>query len=60
MFLPIIACGAEVARALEAAQMLEADGISARVVNMATIKPEDLYHVRNAIAPDATGGDSSA
>jgi transketolase len=37
----IIACGAEVARALAAADLLQADGISARVVNMATIKPID-------------------
>ena len=39
--LTIIACGAEVARALAAAEMLAADGIDARVVNMATIKPID-------------------
>jgi len=37
----IIACGVEVARALEAAELLKADGIDARVVNMATIKPID-------------------
>ncbi len=37
----IVACGVEVARALEAAKSLQADGISARVVNMATIKPID-------------------
>ncbi len=37
----IIACGVEVARALEAAQQLENRGINARVVNMATIKPID-------------------
>ena len=37
----IVACGVEVARALEAAELLGADGISARVVNMATIKPID-------------------
>jgi transketolase len=37
----IIACGVEVARALEAANRLESDGISARVVNMSTIKPID-------------------
>ena len=37
----IVACGVEVARALEAAEMLKADGISARVVNMPTIKPID-------------------
>src|SRR5262249_37566626 len=37
----LIACGVEVARAMEAAAMLEPDGIRARVVNMATIKPID-------------------
>jgi transketolase len=37
----IVACGVEVARALEAAEMLAAEGIGARVVNMATIKPID-------------------
>ncbi len=39
--LTIVACGVEVARALEAAEMLAKDGIDARVVNMATIKPID-------------------
>jgi transketolase len=37
----IVACGVEVARAVEAAELLAADGIAARVVNMATIKPID-------------------
>jgi transketolase len=37
----LVACGVEVARALDAADMLKEDGISARVVNMATIKPID-------------------
>jgi transketolase len=37
----IVACGVEVARALEAAELLGQDKISARVVNMATIKPID-------------------
>ena len=37
----IVACGVEVARALEAADRLGRDGISARVVNMPTIKPID-------------------
>ena len=37
----LVACGVEVARALEAAEMLGAEKISARVVNMATIKPID-------------------
>ena len=40
--LTIIACGAEVARALAAADLLMSDGIKARVVNMATIKPIDV------------------
>jgi len=37
----IVACGVEVARALEAATLLAEENISARVVNMATIKPID-------------------
>jgi transketolase len=37
----IIACGVEVARALDAAEILAADGIAARVVNLSTIKPLD-------------------
>src|SRR6201994_1955374 len=37
----IVACGVEVARALDAADLLAEDKISARVVNMATIKPID-------------------
>jgi transketolase len=37
----IVACGVEVARAMDAAELLAADGVSARVVNMATIKPID-------------------
>jgi transketolase len=37
----IVACGVEVARALAAADMLGRDSISARVVNMPTIKPID-------------------
>lgn len=39
--LTIVACGVEVSRALDAAEMLKNDGISARVVNMSTIKPID-------------------
>jgi len=39
--LTIVACGVEVARALDAANLLEKKGIAARVVNMATIKPID-------------------
>ncbi len=37
----IVACGVEVARAMDAAELLAAEGVSARVVNMATIKPID-------------------
>ncbi|HWU24956.1 MAG TPA: transketolase C-terminal domain-containing protein [Rhizomicrobium sp.] len=37
----IVACGVEVARAIEAAELLKAEEISARVVNMPTIKPID-------------------
>lgn len=39
--LSIIACGVQVARAIEAAEALAKQGVSARVVNMATIKPLD-------------------
>ncbi|MEI9990245.1 MAG: transketolase C-terminal domain-containing protein [Rhizomicrobium sp.] len=39
--LTIVACGVEVARALQAAELLAQENISARVVNMATIKPID-------------------
>ncbi|MBU6445194.1 MAG: transketolase family protein [Alphaproteobacteria bacterium] len=37
----LVACGVEVARALEAAEHLAEEKIDARVVNMATIKPID-------------------
>lgn len=37
----IVACGVEVARALDAAELLAARGIHARVVNMSTLKPID-------------------
>lgn len=39
--LTIIATGIEVSSALEAADLLQADGISARVINIHTIKPLD-------------------
>lgn len=42
----IIACGVEVARALQAAEILANEGIAATVVNMATIKPLDAELVR--------------
>ena len=37
----LVACGVEVARALAAAETLADEGVSARVVNMPTIKPID-------------------
>jgi len=37
----LIACGVQVARAMESAEVLQQIGISARVVNMATLKPID-------------------
>ncbi len=37
----LVACGVEVGRALDAAEILSKGGIDARVVNMATIKPID-------------------
>ncbi|MDY0019684.1 MAG: transketolase family protein [Anaerolineae bacterium] len=50
----LAACGTLVPRALEAAALLEAEGIQARVINMATVKPID----REAIVAAAveTGG----
>jgi transketolase len=37
----LVACGVQTARALAAAQILDASGVSARVVNMPSIKPLD-------------------
>ena len=37
----LVACGVEVARTLEAADMLGCEGVEARVVNMSTLKPID-------------------
>lgn len=37
----LIACGVTMSRALEAAELLSADGVSARVLNMATVRPLD-------------------
>ena len=39
--LAIIACGVEVPEAMEAAEALANEGIQARVIDMATIKPID-------------------
>jgi transketolase len=44
----LIACGLLVSRALDAAGRLEARGISARVLNMSTIKPLDREAILNA------------
>ncbi|MCL2057447.1 MAG: transketolase family protein [Oscillospiraceae bacterium] len=44
----IIACGYMVAKALEAAEALSGQGISARVINMHTIKPIDVEMVIRA------------
>jgi transketolase len=46
----IIACGTMVEQALEAAQLLEKQKISARVVNMHTIKPIDRNTISKAAA----------
>ena len=50
----LIACGTIVGRALEAATLLEKDGVQARVLNMATIKPIDREAIAQAAAE--TGG----
>ena len=50
----LIACGTLVPRALTAADMLEQDGVHARVINMATVKPIDREAVVEAAAE--TGG----
>ncbi len=44
----LVACGVEVARACEAADLLKAEGINARVLNMATIKPVDTAALQTA------------
>jgi transketolase len=47
----VFACGAMVGKSLEAARLLEARGVSARVVNVSTLKPLD----RSAIVAEARG-----
>ncbi|MGP1586719.1 MAG: transketolase family protein [Treponemataceae bacterium] len=47
--LTIIACGACVWRAREAAKILESEGIQARVLNMHTIKPIDKEAIEQAV-----------
>ena len=44
----IIACGIMVGEALKAADMLEAEGIKVRVLDMATVKPLDAEAVIKA------------
>ncbi len=39
--LAMVACGVELSAALDAAELLSSEGIEARVINMATIKPLD-------------------
>jgi transketolase len=46
--LTIIAAGVTVARALEAARLLDQDGISAAVLNLSTIRPIDRVRVLEA------------
>jgi transketolase len=46
----LIACGTMVCRAMEAASLLEADGIHAAVLNMPTVRPLDCEAVLRAAA----------
>ncbi len=46
----LVATGVMVSRALDAAELLAADGISARVINMSTIVPLDEAAIRGAAA----------
>jgi transketolase len=46
--LTIVACGLMVERSLRAAEVLEAEGISARVLNMSTIRPLDVAALETA------------
>lgn len=45
----LMACGVMVAPALEAAEILDEEGISARVVNMSSIKPIDVSAIHEAV-----------
>ena len=45
----LMACGVMVAPALEAAEILDAEGLSARVVNMSSIKPIDVSAIHEAV-----------
>ena len=44
-----MSCGVTTGRALRAAQLLKKEGISARVVNMATIKPIDEDIIKKCV-----------
>lgn len=46
--LTIVACGQMVGKTLEAADILERDGIDVRVINMSTIKPIDTEAIEKA------------
>ncbi len=46
----LIACGTMVSRALDAAALLQAEGVSARVLNMATVQPLDREAIEQAAA----------
>lgn len=50
----LVGCGIMVSRCLEAAQALDAEGVSARVINVATVKPLDAATLVNAASE--TGG----
>jgi transketolase len=50
----LVACGVTVPRALEAATRLEADGISAAVLNMSSIRPIDRDAIAEARGPIVT------
>jgi len=43
----LIGCGIQTARCLEAAKLLESDGLSVRVVHMPTVKPLDVELILN-------------
>lgn len=45
----LMACGVMVAPALEAAEILDVEGISARVVNVSSIKPIDATAIQEAV-----------
>ncbi|BBB33662.1 transketolase [Thermotomaculum hydrothermale] len=46
----VFACGVMVAESLKAAELLEEKGISAKVVNVSTIKPIDVEGIVNAVS----------